>query len=139
MNKKLLIAAVGAALIAGPMLAAQAAPTVYGHFHESLDHYDNGGSPSTENGLLNNNSSRFGIKGDEDLGGGLKSIYQVESGAFVAVEGTSGFSGALRNTFMGFAGRLGVVKFGRHDTPYKDLGRKFDNFNEQVGDMRNFI
>ena len=35
MNKKLLIAAVGAALVAGPMMAAQAAPTVYGSFHMS--------------------------------------------------------------------------------------------------------
>jgi predicted porin len=86
-----------------------------------------------------NNSSRFGIKGDEDLGGGLKAIYQVESGVFNADEGNGGFSGDLRNTFVGFAGSWGAVKIGRHDTPYKDLGRKLDNFNEQVGDMRNFI
>jgi predicted porin len=45
----------------------------------------------------------------------------------------------LRNTFVGFSGGWGAVKIGRHDTPYKDLGRKLDNFNEQVGDMRNLI
>jgi predicted porin len=45
----------------------------------------------------------------------------------------------LRNTFVGFTGAFGTVKLGRHDTAYKDLGRKLDNFNEQVGDMRNFI
>ena len=137
MNKKILMAAVGMALVAGPMVTAHAAgATLYGHLHMSMDRYDN---DVNEDGMMASNSSRFGIKGDEDLGGGLKSIYQVESGVFVADEGTSGFSGALRNTFMGFAGSWGVVKFGRHDTPYKDLGRKFDNFNEQVGDMRNFI
>ena len=140
MNKKLLIAAVGAALVAGPMMAAQAAPTVYGHFHESLDHYDNGGSPSTENGLLNNNSTRFGIKGDEDLGGGLKAIYQVESGIFNADDGSSGFGNTLRNTYMGFAGSSwGSVKFGRHDAPVKDLSRKLDAFNEEIGDMRTVV
>ena len=135
MNKKLLIAAVGAALVAGPMMAAQAAPTVYGHFHESLDRYDNGGT--TERGLLNSNSTRFGIKGDEDLGGGLKAIYQVESGVFNADDGTSGFGNTLRNTYMGFAGSSwGSVKLGRHDAPTKDLSRKLDAFNEEYGDMR---
>ena len=86
-----------------------------------------------------NNSSRFGIKGDEDLGGGLKAIYQMESGIFNVDDGTSGRGNRVRNTFVGFAGSWGAVKLGRHDTPYKDLGRKLDNFNEQVGDMRNFI
>jgi predicted porin len=157
MNKKLLIAAVGAALFAGPMLAAQAETVVYGHFHESWDSYDNGGSKAaqnfsatngynigaasdTTNGLLNSNSSRFGIRGNEDLGGGLKAIYQVESGAFNADDGSSGFGGTLRNTYMGLAGSSwGSVKFGRHDTPVKDMSRKIDAFNEEIGDMRTGI
>lgn len=137
MKKKLLMAAVGAALVAGPMVAAHAAgATLYGHLHMSMDRFDN---DVNEEGFMANNSSRFGIKGDEDLGGGLKAIYQVESGVFAADEGTGGFGGTLRNTFVGFSGDWGAVKLGRHDTPYKDLGRKLDNFNEQVGDMRNFI
>jgi predicted porin len=153
MNKKLLIAAVGAALVAGPMLAAQADTTVYGHFHMSLDRYDNGGdgaavaanagnvaiaaAKSTEVGLLNSNSTRFGIKGNEDLGGGLKAIYQVESGAFNADDGSAGLGGTLRNTYMGFAGSSwGSVKFGRHDAPVKDMSRKIDAFNEEIGDQR---
>ena len=148
MNKKLLIAAVGAALVAGPMMAAQAAPTVYGSFHMSLDRYDvdSSASATTERGLLNSNSSRFGIKGDEDLGGGLKSIYQVEGGVFNADDGTggtagtNGFGAQLRNTYLGFSGSSwGMVKFGRHDTPVKDLGRAVDLFNEQIGDARNVI
>lgn len=140
MNKKLLIAAVGAALVAGPMMAAQAAPTVYGSFHMSLDRYDvdTSAAATSEKGLLNSNSSRFGIKGDEDLGGGLKSIYQVESGVFAADDGTNGFGNQLRNTYLGFSGSSwGMVKFGRHDTPVKDLGRAIDQFNEQIGDARN--
>ncbi|WP_372523485.1 porin [Sulfuricaulis sp.] len=153
MNKKLLIAAMGATLVAGPMLAAQADTVVYGHFHESMDNYDNGGAAAarttivpaatipavtdTSNGLLNSNSSRFGIKGNEDLGGGLKAIYQVESGVFNADDGSSGFGNTLRNTYMGFAGSSwGSVKFGRHDTPVKDMSRKIDAFNEEIGDLR---
>jgi predicted porin len=144
MKKKLLMAAVGAALVAGPMVAAHAAgATLYGHMHMSMDRYDN---DTTEEGMMASNSSRFGIKGDEDLGGGLKGIYQVESGIFQVDDGTGGgtkgqqgFGGQLRNSFVGFAGGWGTVKIGRHDTPFKDLGRKLDNFNEQIGDMRNLI
>jgi predicted porin len=144
MNKKLLMAAIGAALAAGPMMAAQAAPTVYGHLHMSLDNYDNGkdatGAGSTTRGLLNSNSSRFGIKGNEDLGGGLMAIYQMESGAFNADDGSGGLGGTLRNTYVGFAGSSwGSVKFGRHDAPVKDLNRKIDLFNEEIGDNRTTI
>jgi predicted porin len=141
MKKKLLIAAVGAALVAGPMVAAHAAgATLYGHVHMSLDRFDDdavGGS--TERGFISSNSTRFGIKGDEDLGGGLKTIYQIESGGLAADTGASGMGGTLRNTFVGFTGGWGTAKIGRHDTPFKDLGRKLDNFNEQVGDMRGII
>lgn len=137
MKKKLLIAAVGAALTAGPMVAANAGTTLYGHLHMSMDRVDN--DTGAETGFMSNNSSRFGIKGDEDLGGGLKAIYQVESGTFAADEGTNGFSGTLRNTFVGFSGGWGSVKLGRHDTPFKEIGRKIDNFNEQIGDLRSMI
>lgn len=136
MKKKLLMAAVGAALVAGPVVTAHAAgATLYGHVHMSLDRFDN--DDTLERGFISSNSTRFGIKGDEDLGGGLKAIYQIESGAIAADTGSGGMGGTLRNTFVGFTGSWGAVKIGRHDTPFKDLGRKLDNFNEQVGDSRN--
>ena len=142
LNKKLLIAVVGATLVAAPMLAVQAvqaAPTVYGSLHISLDNYDvDQTNTSREIGVLNNNSSRFGLKGDEDLGGGLKAIWQMESGIFNVDSGTSGLGNTLRNTFVGFSDSAwGLVKLGRHDSPMKDLGRSIELFNEQVGDARN--
>src|SRR3989344_4404628 len=103
MNKKLLMAAVGAALIAGPMVAAHAGATLYGHFNMSLDRLDN--DSGNEDGRMSNNASRFGVKGDEDLGGGLKAIYQMEAGVAPLDEGTGGLGGSLRNSFVGFAGR----------------------------------
>lgn len=148
MNKKLIFAAVGAALAAAPMLTAQAEATVYGHFHLSLDNYkvDNAATASsstTQRSLLNSNSTRFGLKGGEDFGGGLKGIWQVESGAFNAADGGSGasqgFGAQLRNTFVGFTGAWGTAKFGRHDTPMKDMGRAVDLFNEQIGDARTVV
>lgn len=137
MKKKLLMAAVGAALVAGPTVAVHAATTLYGHMHMSYDRMDN--DNNQENGILANNSSRFGIKGSEDVGGGLKAIYQVESGTFQADDGSGGFGATLRNTFVGFSGGWGTVKIGRHDTPMKEVGRKLDDFNEQFGDARTLI
>jgi len=138
MNKKLLMAAVGAALVAGPMVAVHAAgATLYGHMHMSLDRQDN--DSGNEDGSMSSNASRIGVKGDEDLGGGLKAIYQLEAGVAAIDEGAGGLGGTLRNSFVGFAGSWGAVKLGRHDTPYKDLSRKLDNFNEQIGDTRNII
>src|SRR3990167_6723429 len=136
MNKKLLMVAVGAALVAGPMLAAQAETKLYGHFHMSLDRFDN---DTNEDGRVSSNSTRIGVRGTEDLGGGLKSIYQLETGVAAIDEGTGGLGGTLRNSYVGFAGDWGAVKVGRHDTPTKDLNRKLDRFNEEIGDARNFI
>ena len=132
MKTKLLMAAVGAALVAGPMLSAHAAATLYGRLHMSADMLDN---DDMTQGYIASNSSRFGIKGDEDLGTGLKAIYQVEQ-SFSADEGTGGTL-ASRNTFAGLAGDWGTFKIGRHDTPYKELGYRFNRFIEQVGDARN--
>src|SRR5687767_9876959 len=115
MKKKLLVAAVGSVIFAGS-LAAQAAATLYGHIHMSWDRIDNDSTTQIERSSMESNSSRFGLKGDEDLGGGLKTIFQVESGGFGADEGTGGFGATLRNTFIGFSNNAwGTVKFGRHD------------------------
>ncbi len=135
MNKKLLTVAVGAVLSAGAMVTTQADTTLYGHFHMSFDRTDN---DVAKESVMANNSSRFGIRGFEDLGGGMKAIYQMESGIFNVDDGVNGLGATLRNTFLGLSGPWGAVKVGRHDTPLKDLGRAIDRFNEQVGDARNF-
>ena len=76
MNKKLLAAAVAAA-VASPVAFAES--TVYGKFHTSIDaiDYDTTGEDNYE---VNSRASRLGFKGSEDLGGGLKAIYQLELG-----------------------------------------------------------
>ncbi|MHB8623233.1 MAG: porin [Sulfuricaulis sp.] len=136
MKMKLLFVAVGAALSAAPMVVVHADTTLYGHLHEAFENVDNG---TSKFGAVESNSSRFGIKGNEDLGDGLKAIYQMESGIFNVNDGTGGLGGTLRNTYMGFAGSWGAVKVGRYDSPFKELGRTLDNFNEEVGDMRNIL
>ena len=70
-------------------------------------------------------NSRFGFRGSEDLGGGNKANFQLESQVLVD-DGTGGSSaGAIvfnRNTYVGLEGHWGEVKLGNHDTIFKEYG-----------------
>jgi len=144
MNKTLIAMAV-AGVMAAPM-AAQADATVYGKIHVSIDSGDTGGADATStigdlgdkaSGLFwQSNSGRIGFKGSEDLGGGLKAIWQFESNASF---GSGSNSWGQRNSYLGLSGGWGTVVGGRHDTPHKTMGRWFDLFGDQVGDSRNII
>ncbi len=67
------------------------------------------------------NGSRWGLKGEEDLGGGLKALFKIESG-FSADTGTAGSvtqpngtvvsGGPNRQTYLGLAGGFGELTFG---------------------------
>jgi predicted porin len=125
MNKKLLAAAVAVA-VASP--AAFAESTVYGKMHASIDAIDYD-TTSTDNYEVNSRASRLGFKGSEDLGNGLKAIYQIELGIDINSSGADGQAGAsngngifgskTRNTFVGLSGDFGTFIVGRHDTPAK--------------------
>ena len=119
MNKKLIAAAIGAAVVAAPAAFAEA--TVYGKIHTDVRMNDSS-VPNSDNYTVNSNASRLGFKGSEDLGNGLKAIYQIEmqfnSDGGTAQVGTAGFS-AQRNTFVGLSGDWGTAVVGKHDTPAK--------------------
>ena len=79
MNKKLITLAIAAAFAPA---VAMADATVYGKVHMSVD--SNSGYTTTattkQNGTeIVSNSSRLGVKGSEDLGGGLTALYQLET------------------------------------------------------------
>lgn len=130
MNKKLLALAI-AGVFAAP-LAAQAEVSIYGVAHVSVDSLDN--DDSVDGVFVSSNSSRIGFKGSEDIGGGLKGIWQIES--LVNLD-EGGSQLATRNSFLGLAGGWGAALFGRHDTPMKLVGRKVDLFGDTIGDSRN--
>lgn len=151
--KKTLIAAAIGAVIAAPAIA-QADVTLYGKFEGSLDYLNTASNetvagnyygvtnskaanPTANQALsgVNLNSSRWGIKGAEDLGNGLRAIFQVES--TITAEGAAHLGN--RNTFVGLAGGWGAFIAGRHDTPMKGLGRSVDLFGDQIGDTRDLI
>jgi predicted porin len=92
------------------------------------------------------NDSRIGFKGSEDLGGGLKAIWQIENGLSNKAKtsgpdntGIGGQSLATRNTFIGLSGGFGTVLMGRHDTPYKMSTGPLDPFSDTIGDYNGTI
>jgi predicted porin len=103
--------------------AAYAQATLYGKFHTSIDKNDND-SYDEDNWEVNSRASRLGVKGSEDLGGGLKAIYQLEvnvnsDGSSSDGQGNNSGLTSARNTFVGLSGGFGTFLVGRHDTPAK--------------------
>jgi predicted porin len=88
-------------------------------------------------------ASRIGVKGSEDLGGGLKAIYQVEFG--VSLNDNNGNpvnnneTVTMRNSFVGLAGGWGTFLMGRHDTPLKISTGKLDLFSDTMADYNGTI
>jgi predicted porin len=130
--KKSLIALAVAGAFAAPAFAATSNVDVYGIIDASVNYVDLNDDESFwsvgSNGM---EASRLGFKGSEDLGGGLKAIWQIESG--FDVEGTGATIGK-RNTFVGLSGGFGTVLIGNHDTPEKLSTGKLDFFADSVGD-----
>ncbi len=151
--KKQLLAATVATAIAAPM-AAIADVTVYGKLHYSVDSIDydsdfcdtyvtgatscsipGTGNDSEADGYdgsaVNSHSSRFGIKGSEDLGNGLSALFQMEFG--IAADDLGNVRNN-RNTFLALAGSWGVVGIGQVDTPYKSSTSSLEMFGDSIGD-----
>lgn len=72
------------------------------------------------NGFMNNGSSRWGIKGSEDLGGGLKANFLFEAGVSLATGATSDYNPAAttfgRAAWVGLSGGFGELRAGRQLT-----------------------
>lgn len=66
-------------------------------------------------------SNRFGFKGSEDLGGGLKANFLLEQG-FKIDDGSATASTAFsRQSYVGLSGSMGEIKVGRIWTAFDDI------------------
>jgi predicted porin len=63
----------------------------------------------------------IGFRGREDLGGGMRAVYQLEGVVLVDNGAQAGFF-FNRNTFVGVDGTFGSVKLGTMDTVFKEYG-----------------
>ena len=144
MQKKLLALALASAF-AAPAFAATSNVDVGGYINMSVDYLDPDMADEDGNMNISSNSSNIYFKGTEDLGGGLKAIWQIQTYFSVGGTGKSDHTFGTAdgvssgNTYLGLQGGWGMVLAGKHDSPYKLVGRKYDFFNNQIGDSRNVI
>ncbi|CAB3808405.1 Outer membrane porin protein [Paraburkholderia caffeinitolerans] len=116
--KKVLGALALAATVSAPAFA-QSSVTLYGIVDTGVEYFTHatptGGSmvrmPVVGGGDM---PSRWGLKGAEDLGGGMKAIFTLESG-FSAANGALQQGGRLfgRQAYVGLSGPWGQLTFGR--------------------------
>jgi predicted porin len=105
---KLALLPLAAALFTGGA-CAQSSVTIYGRLNLTLEHQKAGSA--SENWVMRNNSSRWGLKGSEDLGGGLKAGFQIESG-FNPATGMAGSAFWGRQSEVNLSGSFGTVRLG---------------------------
>ena len=154
--KKSLIALAVAGVVSAPAFAATSNVDVYGVMNIAIESADMSATGAVNNNGRDNmavvdNVSRIGFKGSEDLGGGMKALWQIESALSngpvnhgntsptVAQGASAGVGGGTntvgnRNTFIGLAGDFGTVLMGRHDTPYKLGTGSLDIFGDTIAD-----
>ncbi|NWK78589.1 porin [Aquitalea sp. LB_tupeE] len=114
MKKLVLAAAIAAAM---PVLA-HADVTIYGSIRAGLDSMKSTDTSFKSSTGVDDFGSRIGFKGNEDLGNGLKAIWQVETGLNVdgvATTGTGSGTFANRTSFVGVEGNFGKVRLGYID------------------------
>lgn len=130
MDKKILSAAIAGVLAGSMAFAATADVTLYGRVDASVDAIDvdddAGGDDGFDDINMNSNQSRLGVKGSEDLGNGLKAIFQMEYEANVSgTTSAQGLNGG-RDQWVGLQGGFGKIRLGTMSTSYKSHGALVD-------------
>ncbi len=139
---------VSLALLAGACAVnAQSTVTVYGIADASVRYTDGlsasnaaavGSATAVSSGV--NNTSRYGLRGSEDLGGGMAAIFNLESGINID-SGTQANATKFfdRASYVGLRANWGTITMGRQTTvladalgPVDPLGVRFAGFNPNV-------
>jgi predicted porin len=117
---------------------AQSTVTLYGVIDEGFNFTTNaGGGRGYQMVSGDVAGSRWGMKGSEDLGAGLKAIFQLESG-FDTNTGTMGQGSRLfgRQAYVGFSSdQYGTLTFGRQYDPTLDMWSGFTSTGNWAGDF----
>lgn len=125
--KKIALAVVALGGVAS-LAHAQSSVTLYGIVDEGLSYTTNAGGNSAwqlTGGIAQ--GSRWGLKGTEELGGGLRTIFQLENG-FQPSNGTLGQGGRM-------FGRQAYVGIGSDTSGTVTLGRQYDSVVDYLGPL----
>jgi predicted porin len=109
---------------------AQSSVTLYGIVDQSIRYTNNSNATNDSQVQLTNGAitnSRWGLKGDEDLGGGMKALFRLESG-FDPQTGQLNQGGRLfgRYAYVGISSNLGTFTLGRQGTEAFNFFGDFD-------------
>ena len=121
--------------IAALPAAAMADVVIYGEAGAALENTKttiDGKSNGSVTGVENYNS-KIGFKGSEDLGNGLKAIWQVEQS--IGIDGTNKNTSntwATRDSFVGLTGDFGTVQLGRLSN-FQNAYSNLDPWKSQAG------
>ncbi|PAK15378.1 porin [Burkholderia ubonensis] len=120
-----------AACVAAPATHAQSSVTIYGIMDAGIE-YTNHAAPQGGNAFKlksgNKNTSRWGLRGVEDLGGGLKAVFRLESGIDLANGAFDDGPDSIfaRRATVGLKGKWGELTLGRNFTVTYDYMLPFD-------------
>ncbi|MCO1382813.1 porin [Burkholderia multivorans] len=124
-SKSALAVALG---LVSSVAAAQSSVTLFGTIDEGLNFVNNvGGGRSYATATSELATSRWGIKGSEDLGGGLHALFDLES-AFDINNGSAFYHGRL----FGYQSYIGIQD-DRYGTV--TLGRQFDSVVDVISPL----
>ncbi|MEM5330986.1 porin [Paraburkholderia sp. JHI2823] len=137
MNKFLLSAAI-TTFFAGNVAHAQSSVTLYGVLDTGLNFTSNAGGHKAYAMVSGDTSeTRFGLKGTEDLGGGLSAIFTLENGTNLN-NGQLNEGGRLfgRQAFVGLSSTsYGTLTMGRQLDASVDLWSPFTAAGGVIGDL----
>jgi len=110
--KKHLIAAAVAAAVAVPAMAQNV--TIYGAIDAGVESYDNGAKTYMRSTNGRHTTTRFGLRGSEDLGGGMKAEFNLQ--AATGMDNTVPAGITFNEEFwVGLSGGFGHIRFGTTD------------------------
>jgi len=148
MNKKLMAVAVAGALAAPAVAFAQASNVqIYGRANVGLDNVSATGATAANSDFKGRNrvwdqGSRLGFRGTEDLGGGLKAVFDIQTGINMDNGTTTGANGSVnastgtlasRDSYGGIEGGFGSVRFGRQSVWWTNLNDQTQSDYINVG------
>ena len=127
MQKKIIALAIAG--LASTAAFAQTNVTVYGVADATFDSIKTtgnvaGASIEPRHNRISTNSSFLGFKGTEDLGNGLKAVFQFEGS--VGFDGAGAWGGSNRDSYVGVAGGFGTLVAGNLTGPTRAFGAAVD-------------